>query len=242
MLNALRSIFTSSTPCPKHDMRQQPTVMEPEEPSVTPSSSRERSRSRSRARSEEKCIKPKVKPKIRQKITKKQVRMRPKVEYESDDDKSLAGSSDMCGDQYDELKDEKEEDDDQEECVPMRRKKRMRRKRAQTVDESDSLPGNSTDVQFEETPEPDGGDSDSDASSAPTEAPSELNCSKKPRSRCKPILKKSAMPRGRQRRRRSRSVRSHVHTLDDHDRGSKCRLCTTCAARYQAILMNGRYA
>ena len=247
MLNALRSIFTSSAPCRKHDIIQQQVVMESEIPNATPSSSRERSRSRSRAKSEERCLKSKVRPaKPKQKVHKKQVRMKPKVKYESDD-KSLADSSDTCGDDNDETDDEK--DAEEQDCSPVRPNKRARRKRAQTPDENDeneSLGEASIDTQCDDAAEQGYDDYDSEASSAPTETPSRPGCSQKTRPRRKPILKKSPAPRGRQRKRsrsgRSRLVRSHIHTLDDHDRGSKCRLCTTCAARYQAILMNGRYA
>ena len=239
MLNALRRIFGRNAPCTKHDEKTQQSVMGPKAPEAL-STSRERSRSRSSARSKEKCTKSKQKSvKAKHRAPRKQVRLKHKVEHESDDDKSLDGFSDECAAQYEELIEEEEDECSVQSSSPVRPKKRARRRRAATPDD-DSC---SIDIQSE-----DGDDCVSEASSTATEAPTtEPVCSKRTRARRKTILKKCAAPRGRPRQRsrpsgRSRIVRSHIHTLEDHDRGSKCRLCTTCAARYQAILMNGRYA
>ena len=221
--------------------------MQPHGSSAAPSTSRERSRSRSRSRCENRCVRSKIRAsRAKQKTSKKQVRVKANVKCESDDDKSIAGSSDTSGDKYDEVTDEEYEDDyEREKCPPVRRTKRVPRKRAQTPDENDSLAGTSIATYSDDSEDQDVISYTSDTSST-TETTSKPKCSKKTPPRRKPILKKCPAMRGRQRSRsrsgRSRLIRSHIHKIDDHDRGSKCRLCTTCAARYQQILMNGRYA
>lgn len=233
MFSGLRSWF--GTPCPKHPDKNQQIVKSEESPPCPIPAKRARSRGRSP------CKLPHItKENTQERPQQKQVRMKTKVEYEGEEDRSVAGSE-TCSDRSEKSPAK----------LPPKKKSRPR-KRSPSSDGSTSTVGRLSNSTGDDSPERGSFTYDSDDSSIPCKyPPPDQECRpRKARPRKKPILKKPNAGKGRPRSRsqsstgRSRSAGpsrqgsfNHVHSLDDHDRGSKCRLCTTCAARYQSILL-----